>query len=39
MLHSMGIPHYKKILTLLCLTVMVFTLAIPQQNSNRNYRN
>jgi hypothetical protein len=31
MLHSIAIPHYKKILTLLCLTVMVFTLAIPQQ--------
>jgi hypothetical protein len=33
MLHSIGIPHYKKILTLLCLAIMVFTLAIPPQRA------
>jgi hypothetical protein len=33
MLHSIEIPRYKKILTLLCLTIMVFTLAIPQQKA------
>lgn len=33
MLHSIGMPHSKKILILLCLTIMVFTIAIPQQKA------
>jgi hypothetical protein len=33
MLHSIGMPHYKKIFTLLCLTILIFTLAIPQQGA------
>jgi hypothetical protein len=31
MLHSIRIPYSKKILILLCLTIMVFTLVMPQQ--------
>jgi hypothetical protein len=33
MLHYMGIPHYKKILIFICLTIMIFTLAVPQQKA------
>lgn len=33
MLHSIGIPRYKKILTLLCLSIMVFTITLPQQKA------